>query len=149
GVHGLLEEIEPGVGHRAHVLLRLVGAPALVGVSGNEPAGPEHGADAPRALGVDERLVDADLDLEGGVTFGLLLLGLAQIGGKRAGADDAEDRHAAALLAAEQRIGGLPGGAADEVVDRHLDRSLGGAVAVHAVAHRRDRAGDVVRFAPL
>src|SRR3981081_2003768 len=42
--------------------------------------GPISAADLAGALGIDERLVDADLDLEGGVALGLFLLGLAQIG---------------------------------------------------------------------
>ena len=48
------------------------------------------------------------------------------------------------LLAAEQRMGRPAGGAADEIVQRHLDRGLGGAVAVHPAGHRRDGAGDVL-----
>ena len=108
-------------------------------------AGPEQRADPARALAVDERLVDADLDLEGPKALRLLLAGVAQIGGKLAVADDAEERDAASPLAAEERIGRPVGGAADQIVQRHLDGGLGGVVAVHAAGHRRQRAGDVLR----
>src|SRR5215470_5978846 len=81
--------------------------------------------------------------------LGLLFLGVAQVAGEVAVADDAEQRHAASLLAAEQRVNRLAGGAADQIVDRHFDRGLGGVVGVHARRHRRHRAGDVLGRAAL
>ncbi len=145
GVHGLLEEIEPGTCDRVDILQCFDLGPALVGIGGDQHIIPEPRADLAGALGIGERRIDADLDLEGGIAFGLLLLRLAQVGGERAGADDAEDRHTAALLAAEQRISRLPGGAADDIMQRHFDRRLGRAIAVHAVSHRRHGAGDIFR----
>jgi len=44
-MHGLLEEIEPGIGDRAHILPRFVGAPALVGVSRDQRVRLENFAD--------------------------------------------------------------------------------------------------------
>ena len=49
-----------------------------------------------------------------------------------------------APLAAEQRVQRPARGAADKIVQRHLDRRLGAGVAVHLRVHRRRRAGDVV-----
>src|SRR5262249_56225803 len=107
-------------------------APALVGVGLNQRIAPEHPAQTAGAFAVYERRVDTDLDLESDIAVRLLLFRLAQVGGERAGADDAEHGHAASLLAAEQRVCRLVGGAADEIVQRDLDRGLCAVVAVHA-----------------
>src|SRR5262249_2734238 len=105
----------------------------------------EHLAEPPGAFAIDARRVDADLDFEGGVAVRLLLFGVAQVGIELAGADDAEDSHVAPLLAAEQRIGRLIGRAADEIVQRSLDRGFGAVVGVHARGYGRERPGDVFR----
>src|SRR5262249_21729817 len=88
-------------------------------------------------------LVAPDLDLERRVAARLHGGGGAQVGGGLGIADHAKHRDAIAHLAAEQRMRRAAGGAADEVVQRDLDRRLGGLVAVHAAVHRGGCAGDV------
>src|SRR5262245_18978822 len=95
------------------------------------------------AFAVDEWRIDADLDLEGDVAVRRLLFGIAEVGVELAGADDAEHGHAASLLATEQRIGRLVGGAADEIVQRNFDGGLRAVVGVHARGHGRELSGDV------
>jgi hypothetical protein len=145
--HRLLEEVEACTRERTHVLHRLLRAPALIGIGGDEGVGSDQRADVARALGIDERLVDADLDLESDIALRLLAFRLAEVGGELAGADDAENGHASSHSAAEERVGGLASGAADEVVQRHLDCGLGRRVRVHARPHGRDGARNIFRWA--
>ena len=86
----LLEEIEARPVYRAHVSDSLLDAVALVGVGGDEHAISEHLADLARPRGVILGSVDADLDLVGGNTRGLLLFCVAKIAVKITTANSAQ-----------------------------------------------------------
>ena len=143
GCDRLLEKSEAGAFDCTHVVHGFSGGEALVGVGRNQQAGPQRLADRARTLCVALRGIDADLDLVGGKARGFLFFRVAQVTIQVAAADDAEQRHAAALLLAKQRMHRLACGAADKVVERNFDRRLGAVVAVHAAVHGGQRTGNV------
>ena len=145
----LLEESQSAAGNRADILHGLLGAPSRIGIGGDQATGAENLADAARALAVGDRLADPDLDLEGRKAGGLLGGRVAQVGRELAVADDAEDRDAVANFAAQQRVSRPRGGAPHQIMQRDLDRRLGGVVGIHAAVHRRRGAGDVLGQAAL
>ena len=147
--HRLLEKIEAGALHRAHIGERLFGAVALIGVGGNQHAATENLANLACARGIVFRRVHADLDLVGGEPGRFLLFGVAQIPVEIAAADHGQQRHAAASLLAEQGVYRFLGGAAGEIVQRDFNRSLGTVIAVHAAIHGCQCAGDVGGVAPV
>jgi hypothetical protein len=71
-------------------------------------------------------------------------LRFAQIGGGIFRSDHGENRNAVAPPRAKERVDRLPGGAADQIVERDVDGRLGRAIAVHRSVHRRRRTGKIL-----
>ena len=139
----LLKKIEPAIADAAHKNERIVDGKALIGVGANQARfaalclALELLTQHHRAYGVGLRRAQADLDLEGAIARVPARLRFVQIGCGVFRSDDREHRHAAARFGAEQSIDRPPAGAPHQIMQRHVDRGLGAAIAIELHVHGR------------